>query len=207
MSIESFLGLLFAVSVMAMVPGPIMAALIGRALFHGVRSTLGFLAGVFVADLIWLVIAFAGLGYLAQAYGPVFLLIKYVGASYLIYMGLKTLWTAYKGVKPLEISNARTGKIAGFLSGLLITLGNPKLVVFYLSIVPNFIDMTAVGLIDGILVAIAVPTVFVIFNFGWAYAADRARLVLKSSRALQIMNYLSGGLLFGAGVVVVSSQE
>lgn len=198
------LGALFiATFILGLVPGPIVGALVGRALWGGLRATWGFLAGVFFGDLIWLFAAVFGLGLVAASYSTLFLIIKYVGAAYLIYLGLVTLFEVVrvgKGASVEIVKPKRRG--ASFLSGLFVTLGNPKLVAFYVGFLPTFIDIEALSFAEVGMAAIIVPTTFAGVNFGWALMASKARYLLKSSRPLQVLKGISGTMLIGAGVVM-----
>ncbi|MDV7341414.1 LysE family translocator [Terasakiella sp. A23] len=205
MDIQAILALVVATAVLGLVPGPIVAALVGRALFGGVKSTFGFLAGVFVGDLAWLLAAVSGLGYMAATYSTAFLVIKYVGAAYLIYIGIQAIRHAMDKKQEIKIpKSARKG--AGFISGLLVTLGNPKLVAFYVGFLPTFIDMQALKFSETLLAAILVPSTFALLNFGWAVCAAKAKTLFKSATPLRVLNYISGGLLVGAGAVMMAED-
>ncbi|WP_135075756.1 LysE family translocator [Terasakiella sp. SH-1] len=205
MDIEALFGLVVATIILGLVPGPVVAALVGRALFSGVQSTFGFLGGVFVADLIWLLAAVSGLGYVAATYSTLFLVIKYVGALYLIYLGIGALRHAFDQNMEVKIPR-QSRKGAGFMSGLLVTLGNPKLVAFYVGFLPTFIDMEALAFSDTVVAAILVPAVFCLCNFGWAFSASKARTLLKSETPMRALNFVSGGLLTGAGVFMMAEE-
>ena len=93
-----------------------------------------------LGDVVWLTFAILGLAALAQAFHEVFLVIKYAGAAYLLYLAYK-IWTAPR----------RDGRDGGdraeqparlFLGGLAVTLGNPKIIVFYLALLPTILDLT-----------------------------------------------------------------
>ncbi|SCA57739.1 putative threonine efflux protein [Candidatus Terasakiella magnetica] len=205
MNMEALFALVVATAILGMVPGPVVAALVGRALFKGVQSTFGVLAGVFVGDLVWLLAAVSGLGYVAASYSTLFLVIKYVGALYLIYLGIGALRHAFAQNMEVKIpKEARKG--AGFVTGLLVTLGNPKLVVFYVGFLPSFIDMQALAFQDAVMAAILVPTTFCFINFCWAFSASKARNLMKAQKPMRVMNMLSGGLLVGAGAFMMIEE-
>lgn len=202
MDVQALMALVLATAVLGLTPGPVIGAIVGRALSRGLSSTYGLLAGVFIGDLVWLLAAISGLGYIAATYSTLFLVIKYVGAGYLIYLGFGALRQAMTRPQTFAIKgDDRKG--AGFISGLLVTLGNPKLVAFYVGFLPTFIDVEALAMHDAIAAAILVPTTFCFLNFLWALFASRVRPFFKSERPLRLLNFLSGGLLMGAGVVMM----
>lgn len=205
MDVQSLVTLVAATAVLALVPGPVVAALVGRALFGGVKSTLGFLLGVFMGDLIWLLAAISGLGYVAATYSTAFLVIKYIGAVYLIYLGVQAIRHAMAHNQEIKIPKS-SRKGAGFVSGLLVTLGNPKLVAFYVGFLPTFIDLQSLNFVNALWAAFLVPTTFALMNFGWALSAAKAKTIFKSALPLRMLNYLSGGLLVGAGVVMMAEE-
>lgn len=205
MDIQALVALVGATVVLALVPGPVVAALVGRALFGGITSTFGFIAGVLLGDLVWLVAAISGLGYVAATYSGLFLVVKYIGAFYLIYLGLQALRHAMQKNQEIKIPK-KSYKGAGFVSGLLVTLGNPKLVAFYVGFLPTFIDMEALSLQEALWAAVLVPTTFASINFCWALSASRARSIFKSASPMRILNLMSGGLLVGAGVFMLSED-
>lgn len=205
MDIQSLIALVGATIILALVPGPVVAALVGRALFGGISSTFGFIGGVFLADLLWLIAAISGLGYVAASYSTLFLVIKYLGACYLIYLGVQAIRHAMQDNQEIKIPK-KSYKGAGFVSGLLVTLGNPKLVAFYVGFLPTFIDMEALSLQEAMWAAVLVPATFASINFCWALSASKARRVFKSATPMRLLNFMSGGLLVGAGVVMLSED-
>ena len=202
---HGLMALVVATAILGLVPGPVVGALVGRALWGGVRSTFGFLVGVFLGDLAWLLAAVSGLGYLAATYSTVFLVIKYLGAVYLIYLGIQAIRHAMDKNQEIKIPKA-SKKGMGFLSGLLVTLGNPKLVAFYVGFLPTFIDMEAMSFSSAALAAVLVPSTFAFVNFCWALSAAKAKSLFKSATPLRILNLSSGGLLVGAGVFMMAED-
>jgi len=202
---HGLMALVVATAILGLVPGPVVGALVGRALWGGVRSTFGFLVGVFLGDLAWLLAAVSGLGYLAATYSTVFLVIKYLGAVYLIYLGIQAIRHAIDKNQEIKIPKA-SKKGMGFLSGLLVTLGNPKLVAFYVGFLPTFIDMEAMSFSSAALAAVLVPSTFAFVNFCWALSAAKAKSLFKSTTPLRILNLSSGGLLVGAGVFMMAED-
>lgn len=206
MNIDALIALVVATAVLGMVPGPVVAALVGRALIGGVNSTLGFLVGVFIGDLLWLLAAVSGLGYLAATWSTLFMLIKYAGALYLIYLGYKAIMHALQSHQEISIPKS-TKKGLGLMTGLFVTLGNPKLVAFYVGFLPTFIDMQTLNFQETLVAAILVPTTFAVMNFGWALSASKAKSLFKSATPLRIVNFTSGGLLLGAGVFMIAEER
>ena len=125
-------------------PGPGVAALVARVVGRGARGAGAFAAGLILGDLVWLAVAILGLAVVAQTFHEVFLVIKYAGAGYLAYLAYR-MWTA--PIRPREVAGdtRRDGYVRLFFAGLAVTLGNPKVVAFYLALLPTLIDLPRVG--------------------------------------------------------------
>jgi threonine/homoserine/homoserine lactone efflux protein len=195
--------LLFAAVYFAAVatPGPGVAALVARVLGQGLKGVAPFIAGYFVGDLIWLSLAATGLTVIAKAFAGVFVVIKLAGAAYLLYLAWRMATApAVVGASP---SPASRGWRA-FLSSLSLTLGNPKVMVFFLSIMPLVVDVRT--LTPPALVELAVVSAIVIFLTlaAYALAANRARAFLSSARAARFIHRAAGGLMAGAAVSVAT---
>src|SRR3954451_9043190 len=121
-------------------PGPGVAALVAQVVGRGSRGAGAFAAGLILGDLVWLAVAILGLAVVAQTFHEVFLVIKYAGAAYLIYLAYR-MWTAPVVRRDIAADAGRESDVRLFLAGLALTLGNPKVVAFYLALLPNLIDL------------------------------------------------------------------
>jgi threonine/homoserine/homoserine lactone efflux protein len=195
--------LLFATVYFAAVatPGPGIAALIARVLGQGLMGVAPFIAGYFVGDMIWLMLAATGLAVIAKTFAGVFVAIKFAGAAYLLYLAWRM------ATAPAVVDSAPTPVTRGwraFLGSLSLTLGNPKVMVFFLSIMPLVVDLrtlTALALFE-----LAVVCGIVIFSTLalYAFAANRVRTLLRSTRAMRLVNRAAGGLMAGAAVAIAT---
>lgn len=117
-----------ALGIAAVIPGPGVAALVGRALGHGFASSLPFIIGLAIGDIFFLTVAILGLAALAAAASGVFFVVKILGGLYLIYLGWR-FWTADVETPKVVGGTARNPWLV-MVSGLVVTLGNPKTIVF-----------------------------------------------------------------------------
>jgi threonine/homoserine/homoserine lactone efflux protein len=182
-------------------PGPGVAALIARVLGQGLKGVAPFIAGYFVADMIWLTLAATGLAVVAKSFAGVFVAIKFAGAAYLLYLAWRMATApAVVGAQP---SAASRGWRA-FLGSLSLTLGNPKVMVFFLSIMPLVVDVRTLTVLK--VAELASVSAMVIFATLWAYAlaANRARAFLSSTRAMRFVRRAAGGLMAGVAVAVAA---
>ncbi len=136
---------LFAVAlfVNAGSPGPSIAALVARVISRGLGSVLPFLAAMWIGEALWLVAAVLGLGVMAAKFYLLFAVIKYAGVAYLLFLAWK-MWTAPAEVRAGDVPE-NDSALRLFLTGMALTLGNPKIMVFYLALLPSLIDINAVS--------------------------------------------------------------
>lgn len=133
-----------AMAVLAASPGPGLAAVLSRALSVGPGAGLRVVLGMIVVDFLFLGVAAAGLSAIAAAFGPWFQAIKYLAACYLIYVGIQTLRHARR--QATQPAVAPSSSTFGDVSlGGLVTLGNPKAILFYSALLPAFFDIAALG--------------------------------------------------------------
>jgi threonine/homoserine/homoserine lactone efflux protein len=169
----------------------------------GPEGATSFAAGLIVGDLVWLAVAILGLAVVAQTFHEVFLVIKYAGAGYLVYLAYR-MWTAPVDARDIAAAPRRDGRARLFLAGLAVTLGNPKVVAFYLALLPSLIDLARVGLLGYVeLAGISVVILTAVFG-AYAVAAARARALFRSTRAMRLLNRTGGTVMAGAAVVVAT---
>ncbi|BCH53057.1 LysE family translocator [Agrobacterium vitis] len=202
MTLASLLAYAGALFIAAAIPGPGMTAIVARALGSGFRPTFFMGLGLILGDLCYLTAVILGLAYIAQTFVTPFLIIKFAGTLYLAYIAWK-LWTA--GLLPQNIEARKSaGVIASFLSGLFVTLGNPKTMLFYVALVPTLIPLEAIGPADyGLLVG----TTFVVLMavlIPYILLAAKARLLLKQPSALKLLNRAAASILAGTAAYIAT---
>ena len=202
MTLSALLIFAGALLVAAGSPGPSIAALVARVISRGYRSVLPFLAAMWIGEAIWLCLAASGASYIAQSFHTVFVILKYLGVAYLLYLAWK-MWSApavvNEGSLPQEDSAWRL-----FATGMAITLGNPKIMVFYLALLPSLIDLSGITVL-GIAELVAVMMlVLIAVDLAWVIAAAQARRWLKSSRAMRIANRVSATAMGGAAIAIAT---
>ncbi|WP_259780753.1 LysE family translocator [Aestuariispira ectoiniformans] len=209
MTWESFFAMSIATLVLVATPGPVVLATIARSVTGGFRASIAFLFGVMAADLFYAGLAMAGLAYVAAQFAPVFLVIKYVGAAYLVYLGIKMIRERISIATQDSDDNAtipaaarKESLAAGWLSGLLVTLGNPKLILFYVSFLPTFVDLHALNLYEAAFASGWIAFLFFSGNLIWALGSARMGKFLKSPRAMRRLNIGAGAVLMGAGAAI-----
>ena len=206
MSLETLAAFTLAMFLLSVSPGPGFLMVVARALSGGLKAGLAAIAGLVLGDIVFLVLAILGLSTLAAVMGEFFLVVKILGAAYLVWLGVKT-WRSRPSLPAMEAPDAATSQIPHWRSALLgffVTLGNPKVILFYGALLPTFVDMTSLTFADVLLmVAVVIVMLFLVLGV-YAFLAARAGRVVKSERALRWVNRATGGLLVGAGVAVAT---
>ena len=193
-----------ALAIAGVTPGPSVIAVVSRVLGRGTAGAPMFCLGLVLGDLVWLSAAAFGVAALAQWYAPVFLAVRYAGAAFLVYLAWQ-LWSS-RG-EPVEAVVPERGEGARLvLAGLAMALGNPKVMLFYLALLPALVDLEAVRAVDFLaLSAITVGVVSGVLTF-YVVLASRARRLLRSPRALRTMNRASGAMMFGCALVLFATR-
>lgn len=183
-------------------PGPSIAALVARVLSRGPRDVLPFLAAMWIGEGIWLTCAVAGLAAVAETFHAAFVVIKWLGVAYLLYFAWK-MWFAPVGDGEAPLPEARSG-VKLFLAGLTVTLSNPKIMMFYVALLPAIIDLGAVTVLGWAELVATMFAVLVVIDLAWVLLAARARRFLGSPRAVRIANRISAGTMAGAAAAIAS---
>ncbi len=202
MTFTSILVFAAALFVAAGSPGPSIAALVARVLAKGWRNVLPFIAAMWVGEAIWLSLAVAGLAAVAESFQPIFVAIKWIGVAYLLYLAWK-MWFAPTEVGGKDLPESRSA-IKLFLAGLTVTLGNPKIMMFYVALLPSIIDLAGVTLIGWAELVAAMIVVLATVDVAWMALAAKARQFLKSPRAVKIANRISAGTMAGAAAAIAA---
>lgn len=183
-------------------PGPSIAALIARVLTRGPRDVFPFLAAMWVGEAVWLSLAVLGLAAIAESFHYLFVAIKWIGVAYLLYLAWK-MWTAPVDTDGAALPEAGSaGKL--FFAGLTVTLGNPKIMMFYVALLPTIIDLNAVTATGWVELVAVMLAVLVFVDLAWVAFAAKARQFLRSPRAMRIANRTSAGLMAGAAAAVAA---
>lgn len=203
MTLFTLLAFTIAYVVAVLVPGPGVAAIVARALGGGFWSAVPMIFGILAGDLIYLVFALFGLAAIATYFGPIFVLVRWAGALYLLYIAWQ-FWTAKPGSEQLG-PRKREHWLRTFLSGFALTMGNPKTIVFYLALLPTVVPLdrpvTALGFTE---LTLIVVVVLLAIGCGYAALAAWAREMFTSATAIRRLNRTAGAIMAGAAAFVVA---
>ncbi len=202
MTLAALLAYSGALFIAAIIPGPGVTALVARALGSGFLETFFMGLGLILGDMVYLTAVVLGLALIAQTFTTAFLIVKFAGVLYLGYIAWK-LWTA--GLLPQDIKAKTSASVSmSFLSGLLVTLGNPKTMLFYVALVPTLIDIAVIGPREYGLLLIATFLVLLTVLLPYILLAARARTLLKQPKALLALNRVAAGVLAGTAAYIAT---
>jgi threonine/homoserine/homoserine lactone efflux protein len=206
MSLEAAITFFIAIFIFGITPGPGVFAILARAMVYGPRKCYLLAMGMVSSDLLYLIAACFGLASLAHNYADVFLVIRYLGAAYLIYLGYKMFkalpnvkTTVETGSEALPETQTKDSPLASFTQGFLISASNPKVILFYISFLPTFIDLTALKAQDIVLVSILSSLALMSGIMLIAYGASRMGNMLKTPLAHKRLNQSAGSIMIAAG--------
>jgi threonine/homoserine/homoserine lactone efflux protein len=203
MNIAHLLTFSVALAIAAASPGPGVAAIVARALAAGFRGTVPMIGGLIVGDILYVSAAIGGLAALATTFGEIFIIVRWLGAAYLIYLAIRLWWS--KPQDDLEAAERPRGsKAQVFLAGLSITLGNPKVMVFYLALLPALIDLRTVGLAEYLAMIGIVAIVLTLVIGAYALLAGRARTFLATPGRRKVLDRIAGSVMAGAAAAIIA---
>ena len=202
MTFESWAAFTAASAVLLIIPGPTVLLVVSYALGQGWRTVLPMTVGVALGDFTAMTLSMLGLGALLATSATLFTILKWVGAAYLVYLGIR-LWRAGGTLDAAPRTDAvSAAKMLGH--AWLVTALNPKSITFFVAFLPAFLDPKA----DFLTQMMVFETTFLVLAFanalGYALVAARARGFVANPRAIGVVNKVGGGLLIGAGAATVT---
>ncbi len=200
MSVGELLALFGAMLVVAIIPGPAVFSVIARTFSSGFSRGLMMIIGITLGDFFFILLALFGLSIISEMMGTAFLVIKYLSAAYLIWLGINLLRTK-ASTEDIQESK-EPSLLVNLITGLMINLGNPKAIVFYVGLFPAFIKVNQVTTPDVLLILLIATVAFGSVNICYALLALRAKKMLKSSNASTIINKTAGTIMVSTGALV-----
>lgn len=191
--------------VLAIVPSVSVLAVSARAAAFGFTHGMFTALGIVVADILFIVIAVYGLALIAGLMGDQFRLIQYLGAAYLVWLGI-SLWRADAKAQAAD-SVSQSSWLSSFLTGFLITLGDQKAILFYLGFFPAFIDLSTMTPADTLIIILIAIVGVGGAKLVYAYLADRAAVVFRDTRALRGINRLAACIMIVVAVALLLKTQ
>jgi threonine/homoserine/homoserine lactone efflux protein len=197
MDLTTWLAFVVAALALLIIPGPTVLLVIGQALGGGARNALPLAAGVALGDLTAMTLSLAGLGALLAASAAAFTALKWVGAAYLVWLGVK-MWRApvtQDAAPPLTAARA-------LRQAYVVTALNPKGIVFFIAFVPQFLDPARSFLVQAAVLVATFCTLAALNTVVYAVLAARLSGAVRRPGLRRALNRTGGAVLMGAGVAV-----
>ena len=197
MSLQVYLAFVAACIALALLPGPIVTLLIANGLRHGTRAALTNILGVQVALLIVIGILAVGLTTLMATMGYWFDWVRFAGAAYLVWLGIKLIRSPVEGIEAGAPPPPPRGGF--FLQGFVVALSNPKLLVFFGAFIPQFMDMNRDHLSQVLILGVTFMVLAGLTDAIYALLAGRVRTIF-SARRTRLVSRISGTVMIGGGI-------
>ncbi|HWI27719.1 MAG TPA: LysE family translocator [Stellaceae bacterium] len=197
MSLQVYFAFIAACIALALLPGPIVTLLIANGLRHGTRAALTNILGVQVGLLIVIGILAVGLTSLMATMGYWFDWVRFAGAAYLVWLGIKLIRSPVEGIDGAAPPPPPRGGF--FLQGFVVALSNPKLLIFFGAFIPQFMDMSKDHLSQVLILGVTFMVIAGLTDAIYALLAGRVRTVF-SARRTRLVSRISGGFMIGGGI-------
>ena len=209
-SLHLYLAFVAASLVILVIPGPTIVLVIGQALAQGRRVALASVAGVGLGDLIATGLSMAGAGAILATSATLFQVLKLAGAAYLIWLGLK-MWRSPVTLPEIEPEDENTVSTAPlfpiFRDSFLVTVLNPKGILFFVAFVPQFIDPAGAYAPQAILYVLTFTVLGILNATAFALAASSARRIVRRPAVLRVVTRAGGSLLMMAGAAAALTRR
>jgi threonine/homoserine/homoserine lactone efflux protein len=192
---------LFAVTetVLSLTPGPAVLFVLSSALRAGAKKSLASILAILTANTVYFALSASGLGALLISSYRVFFAVKWIGAAYLLYLGARTMLGRSEVLPAGESAETGASAMRLFRDGFVLQMSNPKAIVFFSAILPQFIDPHRAVLPQIVILGlISVICEFAVLS-SYSVAAARASMLARQPRYAKWTNRVAGSLLIGAG--------
>jgi homoserine/homoserine lactone efflux protein len=196
MSLELFAAYLLACVVFTLVPGPTVTLIVANSLTHGTRAGLANVAGTQAGLAVFVGVLLIGLASVIETMGVWFDWIRFLGAAYLIWIGIRMWRSSGKLDDPGRTPKPRGGF---FLQGFLVLMANPKALLWFGAFIPQFVDPNGNYVGQIVLLSLTAMAVALVSDGAYAVLTGRAGALLSRSR-VRLVSRLSGGFLIGGGI-------
>lgn len=203
MTTVSIGALLATLLLLASIPSASVALVVTRSATLGVANGIAVAGGVVLGDLVFVALAILGMGFLAEMMGAFFAIVRCIGGAYLIWLGFALL-RSRSAVLPAQRGSSRGSLAASFASGVLLTLGDVKAILFYASLFPAFVDLSNLRAAD--IACIVMVTIVAVGGAKTAYALAARRIAnrFRHAKAQHLGRSAAGCCMIGAGTYIVA---
>ncbi|OFW87740.1 MAG: hypothetical protein A3B66_06175 [Alphaproteobacteria bacterium RIFCSPHIGHO2_02_FULL_46_13] len=199
--IENAIALMIATAILGLSPGPAVFATVARSINLPFKRTAFFIAGIVFGDFVFAMMAMGGLAVLVSQHQTLFQILRCVGGGYLLYLGMMAL-VSKATVKDIQ-SVAPESRLKLMTSGFLLTAGNPKDLLFFVSFLPAFIDLKTAGAEQMAMAAAVIVVTFVATLSFYAALISVVGKWLRNPKTLFWLDRMAGVILIAVGLIVL----
>lgn len=209
MSVDTWLVFVITLYTVSIIPGPSMVLALTHGMQYTAKATIATAAGNTLASCIQAVISIAGLGVIIATSGTIFLIIKYLGALYLVYLGIM-LWRS--DAWDLQERKATNTKLKAplqkmFNQGFIIAIGNPKAIVFFTALFPQFLSVQSSSLAHYTAMILVTCSCAFICAMLYAISGNQVAKLFKKSNFSRVINRITGGFFVTGGLAIMLSNR
>ncbi len=206
MTIEVWLTFVFTAAIILVIPGPTIIYIIGQSLTHGRKASIPLSAGVISGDALCILLSLLGLSALLTLCSTTFLFIKYLGAAYLIYLGIKMIRSnLIIDTRQIEISTFSAKSI--FRDVFFVNALNPKGIIFYSAFMPQFVNQQQNLFFQFTILSITFLSLALINVVAYSLLASKTNAFSKSQKFTNIFNLTGGFSLVCAGLYSATIEK
>jgi homoserine/homoserine lactone efflux protein len=213
MSFETWLLFVVTEGLLSLAPGPAVLFLLATALSKGVRHSIAANLAILSGNAIYFAISATGLGAIIMTSYDLFFAIKWIGAAYLVYLGVMTFMERGALTISAEHSAVAANPWRTYANGLVLQLSNPKTILFFTALLPQFIDPKAAASgamsvpVQILILAITSAVLEFFILLGYALVADKARVYAGQPRFITWTNRACGSMLVAAGAMMAAIKK
>jgi threonine/homoserine/homoserine lactone efflux protein len=200
MSFSNAATILVTMFVLSIVPGPSVFLVIVKSMTSNLSQGLITIGGIVFANIIFILLVVYGVGALVASMDGLYAIIKFAGSAYLFWLGIKLLRTKVKKAEIEQVTESSWH--ANFTAGFIVTISAPRAILFYVSLLPNVIDLTKARVPDVLLLMLIATVAVGGAKLPYALLAYRSSLFLQEEKPKRVMNLLAGVVMILIGGVV-----
>lgn len=209
MTLEVWFAFISVVFIFAIIPGPTVILVVGQAITHGKKSVIPLVSGVLLGDFVAMTLSLIGLGAVLATSATLFLVLKWFGVGYLIYLGIKA-WREEPNMASATCATCASSGVSNgamFKSSFLVTALNPKDIIFFVAFLPQFVNPTADVFSQLVILMFTFLGVVLVTISSFALFAGVVRNRIQSYQARKRFNRIGGGSLVGAALITATMQR
>jgi threonine/homoserine/homoserine lactone efflux protein len=205
-SVEIWAAFVLAAGIVLIIPGPTIILVISQSIAHGRKAVLPLAAGVVVGDFTAMTLSLLGLGAILASSAALFSILKWIGAAYLIYLGVK-LWRTDPGKAELKLSQLTTSNSSHFNRAFIVTALNPKSIAFFVAFLPQFVRTQSHAFEQFVILGATFLVLAGVNAVLYGFFAGQLRDAMLNTGLRRLFNRCGGSALVGAGLLTATLQR